>query len=261
VAIENAMMIEEVIEKERMEEELNIAKDLQVSMLPTTAPEIQGLEISAYSISAREVGGDFYDFIDMGADEVGLVVGDVTGKSVSGALVMSASRTLFRVLSEEKMTVADIMMRANRRTKKDIKSGMFVALLYAVLNSKDRTLSLCSAGQTQPLYLSSKTGTASLVQTEGDTFPLGILEDAEYQETRLQLSPGDKVIFYTDGIVEAMNEQGEMFGFDRLQEVVQSSHSMPAESLLKAILDEVKQFAGSTAQHDDLTAIVVRVTE
>jgi sigma-B regulation protein RsbU (phosphoserine phosphatase) len=261
VAIENAMMIEEVIEKERMEEELNIAKDLQVSMLPTSAPEVKGFEISAYSISAREVGGDFYDFIDMGEDRVGLVVGDVTGKSVSGALVMSASRSIFRMLSEEKMTVDEIMIRANRRTKKDIKSGMFVALLYAVLNARDKTLSLCSAGQTQPIYLSSKTGETKLVQTEGDTFPLGILEDAEYQETRLQLSPGDKVVFYTDGIVEAMNEQEEMFGFDRLQEVVRGARELSAETLLKEILDNISHFTGEAAQHDDLTAIVVSVTE
>ena len=122
MAIENALMIEEVIEKERMEEELNIAKDLQVSMLPAV-PEIEGLEIAAYSMSAREVGGDFYDFIAMGEEKVGMLIGDVTGKSVSGALVMSASRSIFRMLSEEERTVADIMIRANQRTKKDIMSG------------------------------------------------------------------------------------------------------------------------------------------
>jgi sigma-B regulation protein RsbU (phosphoserine phosphatase) len=174
---------------------------------------------------------------------------------------MSASRSIFRMLSEEEMTVAKIMTRANRRTKKDIKSGMFVALLYAVLNSKNKTLSLCSAGQTQPIYLSSKTGVAQLVQTEGDTFPLGIFEDTEYQETRIQLSPGDKIVFYTDGIVEAMNEQEEMFGFDRLQEVVEAARALSAELLLKEILDKVNQFVGSAPQHDDLTVIVVNVSE
>jgi serine phosphatase RsbU (regulator of sigma subunit)/CRP-like cAMP-binding protein len=257
VAIENAWLFQENLEKQRMEEELAIARDLQTSMLPAVCPEIKGFTIAALSIPAREVGGDFFDFIEMGEERVGLVIGDVTGKSVSGALVMSASRSIFRMLSEKEMTVAEIMTRANQRTKKDIKSGMFVALLYAVLNSKDKTLSMCSAGQTQPIYLSSKTGTAELVQTEGDTIPLGILEDADYQETRLQLPPGDKVIFYTDGIVEAMNEQEEMFGFDRLQEVVQAARAMSADSLLKEILDKVNQFVGDAAQYDDLTAIVV----
>ena len=259
VAIENAMMVEEVIEKERMEEELNIARDLQVSMLPSETPQVKGFDIAAYSVAAREVGGDFYDFIDMGEDKAGMLIGDVTGKSVSGALVMSASRSVFRMLSEEERTVKDNMMRANRRIKKDVKTGMFVALLYAVLDAKNRSLIMCSAGQTQPVYWSAKTGEAILVETKGDTFPLGILDDAEYEETQLQLESDDKVILYTDGIVEAMNDQEELFGFERLQKLVQSSHASDAESLLKEILDTVNEFAGQAEQHDDLTAIVITV--
>jgi sigma-B regulation protein RsbU (phosphoserine phosphatase) len=136
---------------------------------------------------------------------------------------------------------------------------MFVALLYAILNARDTTLSLCSAGQTQPIYVSAKTGKASLVETKGDTFPLGILEDAGYQQTRLQLAAGDRVVFYTDGIVEAMNEQQEIFGFDRLLEVVRGARSMTADALLKEIIDTVNTFAGGAAQHDDITLIVVSV--
>ena len=260
VAIENARMIEEVIEKERMEEELSIARDLQTSMLPAECPKIEGFEIAAFSVSAREVGGDFYDFIDMGKYKIGMVIGDVTGKSVSGALVMSASRSVFRMLSEENLGVREIMFRANRRTKKDIKSGMFVALLYAVLNSKEKTLSLCSAGQTQPIYLSAEKGTAKLLETKGDTFPLGILPDVDYQETRIQLKNEDKVVFYTDGIVEAMNQNEDIFGFDRLLEIVRKARSMSSDVLLKEIMNQVNTFAGGTAQHDDLTVIVVTVT-
>ncbi len=258
MAIENARMVEEVIEKERMEEELNIARDLQMSMLPADTPQVAGFEIAAYSMSAREVGGDFYDFINMGADKAGMVIGDVTGKSVSGALVMSASRTLFRTLSEEELSVKDSMMRANQRLKKDVKSGMFVALLYAVFDSEDKTLTMCSAGQTQPVHISAKTGEAVLVETQGDTFPLGIIEDAAYEETQLKLQPGDKVILYTDGIVEAMNEEEEIFGFDRLLEVVKNSQPMTAETLLEEINGKVNEFAGNAAQHDDITIIVIQ---
>ena len=261
VAIENALMVEDVVEKERMEEELTIARDLQVSMLPAECPAVEGLDISAYSVSAREVGGDFYDFIDIGENVTGFVIGDVTGKSVSGALVMSASRSVFRMLSEEKLSVSESMMRANSRLKKDVKSGMFVALLYAVLDSRDKTLTLCSAGQTQPVLMSSETADAILVETQGDTFPLGILEEANYEETRLQLQPGDKVVFYTDGIVEAMNEQDEIFGFDRLQEVIKTSHAETSELLMNEIMTSVKNFTGDAPQHDDLTVIVVKVAE
>jgi serine phosphatase RsbU (regulator of sigma subunit) len=206
------------------------------------------------------VGGDFYDFINMGEDKAGMVIGDVTGKSVSGALVMSASRTLFRTLSEEELSVKDSMMRANQRLKKDVKSGMFVALLYAVIDSNDKTLSMCSAGQTQPVHISAKTGEAVLVETQGDTFPLGIIEDAAYEETQLKLQPGDKVILYTDGIVEAMNEEEEIFGFDRLLEVVKNSQPMTAETLLEEINGKVNEFAGSAPQHDDITIIVIQAT-
>ena len=261
VAIENAQMIEEVIEKERMEEELTIARDLQISMLPAECPTVAGFDIAAYSMSAREVGGDFYDFIEMGKDKAGFVIGDVTGKSVSGALVMSASRSVFRMLSEEDLSVGESMMRANRRLKKDVKSGMFVALLYAVLNSQDRTLTMCSAGQTLPVIRSAKTAEATLLETEGDTFPLGILEDADYEETRLQLQPGDKVVFYTDGIVEAMNEKKEIYGFERLQEVIKSSRVDTAEALMNEVIASVDEFAGRAPQHDDITVIVVSVAK
>jgi sigma-B regulation protein RsbU (phosphoserine phosphatase) len=124
---------------------------------------------------------------------------------------------------------------------------MFVALLYAVLNAKDKTISLCSAGQTQPVFLSSETGESRFVETKGDTFPLGILEDANYQETRLTMSPGDKIVLYTDGIVEAMNEAEEMFGFERLIEVIQGADSLTADSLLKKILYKVNEFAGEAS--------------
>jgi serine phosphatase RsbU (regulator of sigma subunit) len=258
VAIENAMMLEEVIEKERMEEELNIAQDLQVSMLPAECPAIEGFELAAYSASAREVGGDFYDFIEIDEGKSGIVIGDVTGKSVSGALVMSASRSIFRMLGEEELTVSESMNRANRRTKKDIKSGMFVALLYAVLSAENKSLSLCSAGQTQPVYLSAATGEATLIETKGDTFPLGILDEALYEETQLRLESGDRIILYTDGVVEAMNEQEELFGFDRLLEVVKDSQTTTAETLLEEIKDQVNEFAGNAAQHDDITVIVIK---
>jgi serine phosphatase RsbU (regulator of sigma subunit) len=135
---------------------------------------------------------------------------------------------------------------------------MFVALLYAVIDSKDKTLSMCSAGQTQPVYISAKTGETVLVETQGDTFPLGIIEDAAYEETQLKLQPGDKVILYTDGIVEAMNEAEEIFGFDRLLDIVKNSQALSADTLLEEIKRKVNEFAGNAAQHDDITIIVIQ---
>ena len=259
VAIEHSRLFKEVLIKLRMEEDLSVARDVQMSMLPATCPEIEGYQIAASSTPAREVGGDFFDFFEIGEDKLGLVIGDVTGKSVSGALIMSASRSVFRMLSEEELTVGEIMIQANRRIKKDTKSGMFVALLYAVLNAEDRTLSFCSAGQTQPIHFSIKKGEAILMESKGDTFPLGILDDVNYEETRLQLEPADKVVFYTDGIVEAMNKREQIYGFEKLQEVVKTSRAETAEDLMSDIITSVSDFTGAVPQHDDLTVIVVNV--
>jgi sigma-B regulation protein RsbU (phosphoserine phosphatase) len=228
-----------------------------MGMLPATCPEIEGYQIAASSTPAREVGGDFFDFFNIGEGKVGLIIGDVTGKSVSGALIMSASRSVFRMLSEEELSVGETMIRANRRIKQDIKSGMFVALLYAVHNTEDGSVSLCSAGQTQPLLLSAKTSEPALVETVGDTFPLGILDEANYEETELKMAPGDKIVYYTDGIVEAMNKNEDMYGFERLDEVVKSSTAENAEDLMNDIIKDVSDFTGDAPQHDDLTIIVV----
>ncbi len=257
VGIEYSRLFKEFLVKLRMEEDLTSAHDLQMSMLPASCPEIEGYQIAASSTPAREVGGDFFDFFKIGERKVGLIIGDVTGKSVSGALIMAASRSVFRMLSEEELSVGETMIRANQRIKKDIKSGMFVALLYAVLDTKDGSVGLCSAGQTQPLLLSAKTAEASLVETVGDTFPLGILDEANYEETHLQMAPGDKVVYYTDGIVEAMNKHEEMYGFERLHEVVKSSPAETAEDLMNDIIRSVSDFTGAAPQHDDLTIIVV----
>jgi len=232
-----------------------------MSMLPEACPEIKGYQIAASSTPAREVSGDFFDFIDIDENTVGFVIADVTGKSVSGALVMTASKSVFRLLSEDKLSVGEIMKRANRQIKKDITKakGMFVALLYAVLNLKEKTIGMCSAGQTQPILLSAKTGEATLLETEGDAFPLGIIEDADYQETPLQLDSGDTLIFYTDGVVEAMNKKEEMYGFDRFIEVIKEHKGLDAEVFMQKLIDDINNFVGKAEQHDDLTIVVIKV--
>jgi len=230
-------------------------------MLPSSCPGIRGYQIAASSTPAREVSGDFFDFIDIDAGKMGFVIADVTGKSVSGALVMTASKSVFRLLSEDQMSVGEIMKRANMQIKKDITraKGMFVALLYAVLNIDDKRLGMCSAGQTQPILLSGKTGEATLIETEGDAFPLGIIDDADYQETQLQLYSGDLVIFYTDGVVEAMNKKKKMYGFERFLEVIKDNSGLDANTFLEKLIEDINSFVGKAEQHDDLTIVVIKV--
>jgi sigma-B regulation protein RsbU (phosphoserine phosphatase) len=261
VTIEHASLFKEVLSKLRMERDLSVARDVQMSMLPSSCPEIEGYQIAASSTPAREVSGDFFDFIDIDEGKMGFVIADVTGKSVSGALVMTASKSVFRLLSEDQLSVGEIMKRANRQIKKDITKakGMFVALLYAVLNMDDKSLGMCSAGQTQPILLSAKTGEATLIETEGDAFPLGIIDDADYQETQLQLESGDMAIFYTDGVVEAMNKKEKMYGFERFLEVIKDNNGLDADTFLAKLIDDINSFVGKAEQHDDLTIVVIKV--
>jgi serine phosphatase RsbU (regulator of sigma subunit) len=262
VAVANAKLFEENLEKGRMEEELKIAHDLQVSMLPEKPPELEGFQIAASSMPAREVGGDFYDFIQIPVNEtenkLGIVVADVSGKAVSGALVMSATRSVFRVLSEASHSVRDVMIISNARLKYDIKKGMFVALLYAVLDPVQKTLTLSSAGQTQPILCSSASPPV-YIETEGDKFPLGIIKDCDYQETNVPLKQGDTFIFYTDGIVEAMNHKEEMYGFDRFLASIEEGKNLEADKFMEKLLSDVSRFVGDKEQHDDLTVVVVKV--
>jgi len=263
VAIENARLFKENLEKVRMEEELKIAHDIQASMLPERAPEIEGFTIAARSIPAREVGGDFYDFIEMGGDGAGddlaIVIGDVSGKGVSAALLMSASRSTYRVLVQGRPSVEELMNGANQRLNRDIKKGMFVALLYAVLDPREKTLKLSNAGQTKPIISSGERSEPLLIDTEGDRFPLGIVTDCHYEETRVPLQDRDAVVFYTDGVVEALNDKGEMYGFERLMTSIEAGRELGANALLEKLMDDVLRYVGDVEQHDDLTMVVVKV--
>ena len=267
VAIENAKLFQEYVEKTRLDEELKIAHDIQVSMLPEKAPELEGIQIAARSIPARQVGGDFYDFIEVPGEEarngatkrLGIVIADVSGKAVSAALLMAASRSIFRVLTESHSSVEEVMSRGNQRLNKDIKKGTFVALLYAVVDPQHKTLTLSNAGQTQPIICPGDQSAPAYITTDGDKFPLGIVKNCQYQETRLALQPGDAIVFYTDGIVEAMNEKKEMYGFERLMAAVENGKRSSATILLEGLIDGVSSFVGNAEQHDDLTLVVLKV--
>lgn len=263
IAIENAKLFKEHLEKGRMEEELKIAHDIQLSMLPDKAPEIEGFKIAAKSIPAREVGGDFYDFIEVHVDgtnkRLGIVIGDVSGKGVSAALMMAASRSIYRVLADAHPSVEDLMSMGNRLLNRDIKKGMFVALLYAELNPEGKILTLSNAGQTKPVICPGDRSMPSFIDTDGDTFPLGIIGDCDYQEKQVPLKEGDTLVFYTDGVVEAMNSKEEMYGFDRLLTSTEEGRGLDAEAMLEKLMNDISNFVGGVEQHDDLTMVVVRV--
>jgi sigma-B regulation protein RsbU (phosphoserine phosphatase) len=258
IALENARLFKENLDKGRMEEELKIAHEIQQGMLPARAPQLLGLEIAARMVSAREVGGDFYDFIEF-PGRLGLIIADVSGKGVSAGLLMAGARSTYRVLLSEDPPLREVMNNANQRLHRDIRKGMFIALLYAVIDPKARRLTLSNAGQTQPILCAPGAGPVHIT-TEGDSFPLGIVPDCVYEETGADLAPGSAVVFYTDGAVEAMNAHQEMYGFERFAASVDAHRDLPAPQLLDGLLADIAAFVGQTEPHDDITIIVARIS-
>jgi sigma-B regulation protein RsbU (phosphoserine phosphatase) len=264
VALENARLFQEHVEKSRLEEELELARGIQSRMLPKQPPYLPGLSIAAVSLPAREVGGDFYDFLpidatDYGNGRMGVLVGDVSGKAVSGALVMAASLSVLRVLVEADAQVAEVLHRANQRLCRDIQKGMFVALVYAVVDVERRRLSFANAGLTQPILCRATESAPRYVEAEGDTFPLGIVKSGVYRATELALEPDDLLVFYSDGVLEAMNTGGELFGFERLLASVADGRRLAPLALLDKLQMDVARHVGTAEQHDDVTIIVLKV--
>jgi len=151
------------------------------------------------------------------------------------------------------------MLQGNRRLKYDVKKGMFVALVYALLDPIEKKMTIVNAGQTQPIICSNNSEKPLLIDSEGDRFPLGIIEDCDYQETVVTLTSGDTVVFYTDGIVEAMNEAGDMYGFDRFIDVIDTNRNLDSDAFLRTLMSDVTHFVGDAEQHDDLTIVAVKV--
>jgi serine phosphatase RsbU (regulator of sigma subunit) len=208
------------------------------------------------------VGGDFYDFIEFSADgkdsRLGLIIADVSGKGVSAGLLMAGARSTYRVLLDADPPVREVMNNANQRLYRDIRKGMFIALLYAVLDPRARTLTLSNAGQMQPI-LCAPGADPRYIDTDGDCFPLGIVPDCRYEHTQLSLPEGSVVVFYTDGGVEAMNAAQELYGFDRFLASVQANRDLEVPALLDKLFEDIGRFVGGTEQHDDITIIVARI--
>jgi len=244
-------------EKERFAKELEIAKGIQQSFLPDSAPEIAGIELVAKNIPALEVGGDFYDFIPVAKDKWGLVIADVSGKGVPAALFMALSRTLIRASTLVNADPARSIGQANRMIFEDSKTSMFVTLFYAILDAREMTLDYVNAGHNPPLLLHGEASTVLLLKAKG--IALGVIDEVNLQSVKVDLKPGDVLVLYTDGVTEAINDKDEEFGEERLLQVITETRSRPAQEIMDRILAAITAFAGDRPQYDDITIMVLRV--
>jgi serine phosphatase RsbU (regulator of sigma subunit) len=265
VAVENDKLQAIAAQQERMEQELVVARTIQTSFLPESYPTLPGWELAAIWRSARQVGGDFYDFIPLRSttnragetqDHAGLVIADVADKGVPAALFMALSRTLMRTMAisghEPQVTVA----RANNLIISDASTDLFVTLFYAVLHSARGEIEFVNAGHMPPIVLRSADGSSEELRTEG--MALGVLPDIEFEQRTTTLHHGDVLLLYTDGVIEASNAGGDMFGKKRLLEVAGRHRFEPAQELVQVIDEVIAGFVGDAAQFDDFTLVVAK---
>jgi serine phosphatase RsbU (regulator of sigma subunit) len=245
---------EEAQERQRIEQELRVARLIQQTLLPKSLPEFEEYQIAAYYRPAREVGGDFYDFFMLGDGRLGVVVGDASGKGVPAALVMASTRSVLRTISKRAgVAPGEVLAQANEILYPDIPANMFVTCFYAVLNPENGHLLYANAGHDLP-YL-CRDGGADELRARG--MPLGLMPGMSYEEKEIILGPGEAALLYSDGLVEAHDPHGEMFGFPRLRALV-ADHG-EKRSLGDFLLNELYAFTGEGwEQEDDITLLTLR---
>ena len=244
------------VERERIEQELRVARLIQQTLLPKEIPELPGWQISSYYQPAREVGGDFYDFLYFEDGRMGIVIGDVTDKGVPAALVMATTRSILRSTAHASISPGKVLEQANDLLHPDIPPKMFVTCLYAILDPVSGHLEYANAGHDLPHWRHN----GKVTELRATGMPLGLMPEMFYEEKEVTLGAGDSVLFYSDGLVEAHNPQREMFGFPRLARLLEEKgHGTPA---IDYLLAELSAFTGKDwEQEDDVTLVTLRREE
>jgi sigma-B regulation protein RsbU (phosphoserine phosphatase) len=256
IAIENARLYQVAIEKGRLERELQVAYQVQAGLLPAEIPQISGWELAAYWKPAREVAGDFYDFIPLEGDKLGLVIADVTDKGMPAALFMAFTRSIIRASLDRATSPEEGISRANQLVCAESTFRFFVTLFYALLDPSTGELIYVNAGHNPPLLHRSDNSELVLLTRTG--IPLGIEPDAAFEQQVVKLHAGDFILFYTDGVIEAFDDQGQEFGMPRLEQVVRSCQQSSARQIIAAIDEALVAHAGTAAPFDDITFVVLK---
>lgn len=259
LAIDNARLFEEQIEKERMSRELGIARAVQRKLLPQSLPNIEGLSVAATSVSAQEVGGDYYDFVQVDENKWAFIVGDVSGKGTSAAFYMAELKGVFRALSGLTDSPAKFLDHANRALANSMEKNIFISVVYGILDFKIGVFTLARAGHC-PIVAVNHAGETRYLRTQGLGLGLdrGQLFSEVLEEETVKLTPGDVFVLYTDGVVESRNEEGEEYGYERLMDAVKRHHNKPASDFHAALLGDLNRFLGEKAYDDDMTLLVLR---
>ncbi|MGD2279129.1 MAG: CHASE2 domain-containing protein [Candidatus Omnitrophota bacterium] len=244
----------EMQKREVMEKELDIAKDIQQSFLPLKLPEIAGIEIAAGMKTAKQVGGDLYDVVELYGNNLGAMIGDVSGKGVPAALFMARVASEFKIFSKQG-TANEVLKMINEHLLEGTSSNLFVTVAYLIFDTNEKKVYIASGGHL-PTVLLRPDGEIALLDVE-EGMPLGLVE-GEYTEEELEYRPGSTFVLYTDGVTEAMDRDEEMFGQDRLVDLVKKMKGRSAKEIVDAVHQAVSEFSGKAPQHDDITVIAIK---
>ncbi len=259
-ALYNAIVYAEANEKKALDRDLEIARDIQRILLPSTSPDVEGFEISGINIPARQVSGDYFDYIKVDPAHLGIVIADVSGKGIPASLIMAMCRSVLRSQAPTNDSPMDVLKKVNHQLFPDMKEDMFISMAYVILDRAAGSVSLARAGHDAPLLYTAATGAVSKINSPGMALGVdsGSVFDRLTRNFTVPLGANDCLILYTDGITEALDGAGQEFGLDRMIQAVQAGAPHGAPAIVKRLTDDLRTFAGIEPQNDDITLIVIR---
>jgi len=261
-ALYNAIIYSMANEKKRLDHDLEIARDIQRILLPAEAPVINGFQISGINVPARQVSGDYFDYIRVDDERLGVAIADVSGKGVPASLIMAICRSVLRAEAARNPSPADVLRKVNRQLYPDIKEDMFISIAYLILDHERNGITLARGGHDAPLLYKQQSQSVTPIKSPGMVVGIdsGNVFDRITSDFAVPLERDDCLILYTDGVTEALNAEGDEFGLERTTESVRASASDGAQAIVRRVIDDVRNFAGSQPQNDDITLIAIRKT-
>src|SRR5438067_7912502 len=261
-ALYNAIIYSEANEKKRLDHDLEIARDIQRILLPSEAPAVPGFEISGINVPARQVSGDYFDYIKVDDQRLGVAIADVSGKGVPASLIMAICRSVLRSQAAQNPSPADVLQKVNRQLYPDIKEDMFISMAYLILDHAHNGVVLSRAGHDAPLLYKSSSQTVTPLKPPGMVLGIdsGSVFDRLTSDVAVPLERDDCLVLYTDGVTEAIDTQGDEFGIERTIQAVRASALNGAPAIVNRLIDDLRTFVGSQSQNDDITLIAIRKT-
>jgi phosphoserine phosphatase RsbU/P len=261
-ALYNAIIYSMANEKKRLDHDLEIARDIQRILLPAEAPAINGFQISGINVPARQVSGDYFDYIHVDDERLGVAIADVSGKGVPASLIMAICRSVLRAEAARNPSPADVLRKVNRQLYPDIKEDMFISMAYLILDHERNGVTLARGGHDAPLLYKQQSQSVTPVKSPGMVLGIdsGNVFDRITNDFAVPLERHDCLVLYTDGVTEALNTEGDEFGLERTIESVRASASDGAQAIVRRVIDDVHNFTVSQPQNDDITLIAIRKT-